>query len=207
MPFDSAHGPDLNHFQTGLPSSALCMWGSSLANAALFALVLPSVRSPPPLTFLYELTNSFQYIIMAMHARPVPSNPYNPAPGSSSSSTAPPSSARYPSPFLPIRIPVFAPVLWLNDRVVGLLRLVGSLSTDPRKRLAGGDDDHRQKEFAFTAAYGKGRGRGRAMSDETVQSVEEGGGAEDTSGATRTRGLERERVVSGRFRVPRRKID
>jgi len=135
---------------------------------------------------------------MAMHAHPVPSNPYNPAPPPSSTTAS--SSVRYPSPFLPIRFPVFAPVLWLNDRAVGLLRLVGSLSTDPRKRLADGD---RQKEFAFAAAYGKGR----AMSDETVQSVEEGGGVEDASGATRTRGLERERVVSGRFRVPRRKVD
>lgn len=30
----------------GLPSAALCIWGSSLANAALFALLFPSVSSP-----------------------------------------------------------------------------------------------------------------------------------------------------------------
>ncbi|KLO18835.1 hypothetical protein SCHPADRAFT_899396 [Schizopora paradoxa] len=179
----------------GLPSSALCMWGSSLANAALFALVLPS------------------YIIMAMHARPVPSNPYNPAPSPPGPSTHAnahghqpdtPTLIRYPSPFIPIRVPVFAPVLWLNDRVVGLLRLVGSLSSDPRKRIDIGRDLG-QKEFA--AAYGKkGRGRGRAMSDTTVQSVEEGSGAEDVV-VTTARGLERERAVSGRFRVSGKKLD
>ncbi|PPQ79848.1 hypothetical protein CVT26_012599, partial [Gymnopilus dilepis] len=39
-------------FAFGLPSAALCTWGSTLANAALFALIFPA------------------YIIMAMHARP-----------------------------------------------------------------------------------------------------------------------------------------
>ena len=46
--------------QTGFPSSILCMWGGTLANAAIFALVLPL------------------YIIMATDARPVPTSPYNP---------------------------------------------------------------------------------------------------------------------------------
>ena len=27
----------------GLPSAVICMWGSTLANAALFALIFPSV--------------------------------------------------------------------------------------------------------------------------------------------------------------------
>ncbi len=137
-----------------------------------------------------------------MHARPVPSNPYNPAPGSSSSSTAPPSSARYPSPFLPIRIPVFAPVLWLERPRGGpppARRLALDGPTQAARRW------RRRPPTEGVCVYGcvwEGGGRGRAMSDETVQSVEEGGGAEDTSGTTRTRGLERERVVSGRFRGP-----
>ena len=38
-------GFDLVTSWKGLPSSALCMWGSTLANAAIFALVYPSVRS------------------------------------------------------------------------------------------------------------------------------------------------------------------
>ena len=29
----------------GLPSALLCMWGSTLANAALFALIFPSVSA------------------------------------------------------------------------------------------------------------------------------------------------------------------
>jgi uncharacterized membrane protein len=32
----------LNVF-VGLPSAVICMWGSTLANAALFALIFPSV--------------------------------------------------------------------------------------------------------------------------------------------------------------------
>lgn len=34
---------DTRSFSLGLPSAALCMWGSTLANAALFALVFPAV--------------------------------------------------------------------------------------------------------------------------------------------------------------------
>ncbi|KAJ3845243.1 etoposide-induced protein 2.4-domain-containing protein [Lentinula raphanica] len=67
----------------GLPSAALCTLGSGLANAAIFALVFPL------------------YIIMAMHARPVPNDPYNPVPETDA--------IRHPSPFIPIRLPVFAP--------------------------------------------------------------------------------------------------
>ncbi|PCH38477.1 hypothetical protein WOLCODRAFT_136303 [Wolfiporia cocos MD-104 SS10] len=88
------------YFAFGLPTAALCTWGSSLANAALFALVFPA------------------YIIMAMHARPVPLDPYNPL---ASSSHGDSDEIRHPSPLVPIRLPVFAPVLWLNDWVVRAL--------------------------------------------------------------------------------------
>lgn len=84
------------YFAFGLPSAALCTWGSSLANVALFALIFPA------------------FIIMAMHARPLPQDPYNPLPQSDDT-------IRYPSPYLPIRMPVFALVIWLNDWVVRLL--------------------------------------------------------------------------------------
>ncbi|KAH8108159.1 etoposide-induced protein 2.4-domain-containing protein [Cristinia sonorae] len=83
----------------GLPTTALCMWGSTLANAAVFALVFPS------------------YIIMAMHARPEPLDPYNPS-GSDV--------VRHPSPFIPIRIPIFAPVTFLNDWIIRVIN-IGSL--------------------------------------------------------------------------------
>ncbi|QRW00657.1 Etoposide-induced protein 2.4 (EI24) [Ceratobasidium sp. AG-Ba] len=84
----------------GLPSTAMCMSGSSLANAAVFALVYPA------------------YIIMAMYANPKPDNPYQPLPPSEYDTTSEPV---FPSPFIPIRIPFFVPVIWLNDRVVHIL--------------------------------------------------------------------------------------
>ncbi|KAI0317863.1 etoposide-induced protein 2.4-domain-containing protein [Amylostereum chailletii] len=82
----------------GLPSATLCMWGSALANAALFAILFPS------------------YIIMAMHARPVPHDPYNPLPPSDSHQTV-----LHPSPYIPIRIPIFTPVIVINDAVLRVL--------------------------------------------------------------------------------------
>jgi len=76
------------------------MWGSSLANAALFALLFPA------------------YIIMAMNARPVPKDPYSPA-GTEDT-------VRLPSPFIPIRLPVFAVVIRLNDWLVRIISIGGS---------------------------------------------------------------------------------
>ncbi|TDL27609.1 hypothetical protein BD410DRAFT_740801 [Rickenella mellea] len=120
----------------GFPAAALCMLGSSLANAASFALVLPS------------------FIIMAMRANPVPSHPYNPLPPSP---TSPPDAPiRYPSPFIPIRIPVFAPVIWINDAIVSVLSVgIGKGKGDRRTTI--------QKVR-----------RPRGMSESTVASVEEG---------------------------------
>jgi len=71
---------------------------------------------------------------MAMHARPYPIDPYNPLPSTPSSSKAeqPPSDSnanstiRHPSPFIPIRIPVFALVLQINDAIVRLLNFIGA---------------------------------------------------------------------------------
>ncbi|KAG9100662.1 hypothetical protein FS749_013898 [Ceratobasidium sp. UAMH 11750] len=92
----------------GLPSTAMCMSGSSLANAAVFALVYPA------------------YIIMAMSAKPKPDNPYQPLPPSEHDTPDP----VFPSPFIPIRIPFFAPVIWLNDQVANVL----DFSTGGRRR-------------------------------------------------------------------------
>ncbi|KAG9097816.1 hypothetical protein FRC06_007162 [Ceratobasidium sp. 370] len=91
-----------------LPSTAMCMSGSSLANAAVFALVYPA------------------YIIMAMSAKPKPDNPYQPLPPSEHDTPDP----VFPSPFVPIRIPFFAPVIWLNDQVANVL----DFSTGGRRR-------------------------------------------------------------------------
>ena len=38
----------------GLPSTALCMWGSTLANAAIFALIFPAVRISYVAVILYR---------------------------------------------------------------------------------------------------------------------------------------------------------
>lgn len=83
----------------GLPSTAMCMSGSSLANAAVFALIYPA------------------YIIMATYANPKPDNAYQPLPPPEHDS----GTMLFPSPFIPIRIPFFAPVIWLNDQVAKLL--------------------------------------------------------------------------------------
>ncbi|KAF9476328.1 hypothetical protein BDN70DRAFT_882576 [Pholiota conissans] len=92
------------YFAFGLPSAALCTWGSGLANAAAFALVFP------------------MYIIMAMHARPVPTDPYNPMPPKRVQEN---DAVRHPSPFVPIRLPIFAIVIWLNDAFVRVLNAIG----------------------------------------------------------------------------------
>lgn len=55
---------------------------------------------------------------MAMHARPVPLDPYNP-----SASTSAGSEIHHPSPFIPIKLPIFAVVIWLNDWIVRILSL------------------------------------------------------------------------------------
>ncbi|KAJ3823767.1 etoposide-induced protein 2.4-domain-containing protein [Lentinula raphanica] len=98
----------------GLPSAALCTLGSGLANAAIFALVFPL------------------YIIMAMHARPVPNDPYNPVPETDA--------IRHPSPFIPIRLPVFAPVMFLNDWIVRILSVGGGSKTRNAHRRGMSDD-------------------------------------------------------------------
>jgi len=89
------------YFAFGFPLAALCNFGTGLANAAIFALVFPL------------------YIILAMGARPVPIDPYNPQ-----ASDADP--IKHPSPFIPIRLPVFALVLWMNDALTRLLSIGSS---------------------------------------------------------------------------------
>ena len=55
---------------------------------------------------------------MAMHARPEPLDPYNPSGGDV---------IRHPSPFIPIRIPVFVPVTFLNDWIVRIINVGSNL--------------------------------------------------------------------------------
>ncbi|KAI0350077.1 hypothetical protein OH77DRAFT_1525115 [Trametes cingulata] len=130
------------YFAFGLPTAAVCMWGSSLANAALFALFFPA------------------YIIMAMYARPLPVDPYNPtlSVGGLGAPRSEDDAIRYPSPLIPIRIPVFAPVIWLNDWIVRIL----SVGTS-----GGGSSGYN------STGRGGGSRHTRAPSD-SVESVEEG---------------------------------
>lgn len=93
---------------------------------------------------------------MAMYARPVPMDPYNPTSSSRGDSGAHDDAARYPSPLIPIRIPVFALVIWLNDWIVRIL----SVGT-------GGS----------ASAGGRGPGAGarhQRIPSDSVESIEEG---------------------------------
>ncbi|CCM06027.1 uncharacterized protein FIBRA_08272 [Fibroporia radiculosa] len=137
------------YFAFGLPTAALCTWGSSLANAALFALVFPA------------------YIIMAMHARPVPLDPYNPLPAPAqtrftAAGVEAETDIRHPHPLVPIRLPIYAPVLWLNDGVVRVLSMFG------------GKDMGRSANVGGSSLGSANAGsRRRALSD-TAESIEQG---------------------------------
>ncbi|KAF5330643.1 hypothetical protein D9619_006027 [Psilocybe cf. subviscida] len=142
------------YFAFGLPSALLCTVGTTLANAAIFALIFPV------------------YIIMAMHARPVPSDPYNPSPSpplnASAGDTTDADTIRHPSPFIPIRLPIFAPVIFVNDAVVRVLNFIGGrpIVRPQQTEIGGGGGGGK------SAA---GMGRGRAFSD-AADSAEGGSG-------------------------------
>lgn len=61
-----------------------------------------------------------QFIILAVYARPVPVDPYNPLPPYQQED-----SIRHPSPFVPIRLHVFAIVMWSNDLIVKVISVGG----------------------------------------------------------------------------------
>ncbi|KAF9009420.1 etoposide-induced protein 2.4-domain-containing protein [Cyathus striatus] len=143
------------YFAFGLPSAFFCMWGSALASAALFALIYPV------------------YVILAMHALAVPSDPYNPLPPTSEGDIV-----RHPSPFIPIRIPIFSIVIWINDVIVNIL----TVGKHRNKQSSGGD---------------------RTFSDAT-ESIEEGEHIELKSTGAVPRHI---RPTSGRINIGRRKID
>lgn len=58
---------------------------------------------------------------MATRSRPLPADPYNPVPSDGSEVV------RHPSPFVPLRLPIFQPVILMNDLIVRALSVgVGS---------------------------------------------------------------------------------
>ncbi|KAF6764777.1 etoposide-induced protein 2.4-domain-containing protein [Ephemerocybe angulata] len=173
----------------GLPSTAVCMLGSGLSSAALFALIYPA------------------YIILAMHAHPHPIDPYNPQSPSQSPSTYPPpaeDTIRHPSPFIPIRVPVFALVIWLNDTIVRILSVGGV--RPPTTQQAG-----QSSVSSFSSSGGAGgRGRGRALSDASLaESVEMGEiGVDPGAASVGMAGVQvRGRPVRERVTLGRRKVD
>ncbi|KAH7912123.1 etoposide-induced protein 2.4-domain-containing protein [Hygrophoropsis aurantiaca] len=141
------------YFAFGLPSAAICTWGSGLANAALFALMFPA------------------FIIMAMHAKPIPQDPYNPIPNTASDSV---DVVRYPSPYLPIRVPVFAVVIWLNDRIVQVLSVSGSGGTQRHHRTLS-DSSEQVEEGARTEMKAFGTSPRVAVPRRPVGSAQNGG--------------------------------
>ena len=64
---------------------------------------------------------------MAMRARPLPLDPYNPSVTNRSGHGDGDDHeiVRHPSPFIPIRIPVFALVIRINDAIVRMLNTLG----------------------------------------------------------------------------------
>lgn len=111
---------------------------------------LPCCKSLSFVSFSHIDPSYSQYIIMAMRARATPIDPYNPT-GEEA--------LRHPSPFIPIRIPVFSPVIWLNDMIVRIISLIGSVGGPPPSHL-------------HSSSYSSSRHR-RVPSD-SVESVEEG---------------------------------
>jgi etoposide-induced 2.4 mRNA len=104
--------------------------------------------------------------MMAMHASPLPLDPYNIVPtqrdNDPSSDTA--ATLRHPSPFVPIRIPVFALVIWLDDWIVRIFS-VGTAGgaqhgtiqrarafSDSSEHIEQGDGEHVQMRSLGSAA-------------------------------------------------------
>lgn len=114
---------------------------------------------------------------MAMHARPVPNDPYIPVPLAKSGENE---VICHPSPFVPVRLPVFAVVMWLNDSIVRYLSVGGG---------SGGRD--------VTSS------RNRAFSDPT-ETMEEGEGLDHKSARRPSKAL---RPAAGRINVGRPKAD
>jgi etoposide-induced 2.4 mRNA len=83
-----------------------------------------------------------------MYANPLPQQPYSPSPPVRSSVTG---EETYPlsSPFIPVRLPVFKLVIWINSWVIrGIDYMTGgrrssiSRSAAPDSRQWDGEDDH-----------------------------------------------------------------
>jgi len=104
------------YFAFGLPSASLCAFAPGLGGAALFALLLPF------------------YIIKATNAQPIPKDPYSPVSPSRQRNGGEPV---YPSPFLPIRIPVFTLVIIIDNFLVRCLSVASPSKSRNQTALRG----------------------------------------------------------------------
>lgn len=125
--------------------------------------------------------------MMATRARPLPLDPYNPIASDGNV-------VRHPSPFMPLRLPIFAVVIWLNDSIVKLLSVGTSAGSHSNK--AG--DIHSNRS-----------GKGGSVDPEGIENIEEGGNVDialEPLGIPLTSGFDE---PSGRRRVKlsRKKLD
>ncbi|PFH52432.1 hypothetical protein AMATHDRAFT_140128 [Amanita thiersii Skay4041] len=171
----------------GLPVTILCSYGPGLANAATFALLFPV------------------YIILAMHARPLPIDPYSPAShkGEDDSQTT-----KHPSPFVPIRLPIFMFIVTLNDTIVKLISIKGSATY---RQSTSREESHRARSRLTHMM------KEQPLSDET-ESAEEGtqtgfvaaSGPVGNKAASRVaHGLSQgqKKATKGRIVIGRKKVD
>jgi len=98
---------------------------------------------------------------MATRSRPLPTDPYNPIPLDGSEA------ARYPSPFMPLRLPIFRPVILMNDLIVRALSVGAGgkrpTSPTPPSNVAHSNSGRKNVRYGFAEGF---------------DSIEEGGDAE-----------------------------
>lgn len=125
---------------------------------------------------------------MAMHARPAPIDPYNPMPPTSKTRPGENEVIRHPSPFIPIRLPVFRILIWINDSIVRILNMIG------------GRPIVRHKEAARSRAFSDASEN--AEDGDAVYSVELKAFQKPLSGKGKTM-----RPANGRINIGARKYD
>jgi len=142
------------------------MWGSSLANTALFALLFPL------------------YVIMAIHARPLPTYPQTPVPPLMNYGTSEERSLK-PNPLLPIRLPVLTGPVFLNDFLLNLCGArKGGKKTGIIGEEIGGDGGIPMEEGTSGGWIGikRGVGSGLGMSSSLVGGLNARNGSYGRSG-------------------------
>jgi hypothetical protein len=88
---------------------------------------------------------------MATRSRPLPIDPYHPIPSEGLEVT------RYPSPFVPLRLPIFRPVILMNDLIVRALSVGagGKRAASPSASPSGPSSKFGRKSggYGFTEGF------------------------------------------------------